>query len=112
MEGHRDSSLLQSQHPIHSQIQKGFLVKFRMTCSGAVWWGFPTEVIWSKSSKNKFNRPKGDEKSDPGEGNSVHKMWTLKGPGTGSAWKSSGGLECYVGNWTFGCAAIVAPRPV
>lgn len=28
MEGHRESSLLQSQHLIHSKAHKGFLVKF------------------------------------------------------------------------------------
>lgn len=61
------------------------------------------EVTWTEASKNEFNRPKGDERGQPGERNSMHKMWTLKGSGADSAsgagemWdqKGSRGLECW-----------------
>lgn len=51
-------------------------------------------MIWSKeASKNKFNRPDGDEKRGPDEGNSMHRTWVLTGLGAGGAWKQSRGLE-------------------
>lgn len=91
MEGHQASSGLRSQRSEH-RPSGGSLGKF-LGQNGLLWCSLATEAVWSKASKTKWNRPGGGGKRGPEEGNSMHKMWTLQGPGAGGAWKRSRGRE-------------------